>query len=74
MISHQPLELLAGILAAAIRVVQQSIGLALAIEGPDGSPVVLNRPCGPPPGLERRVANHLGVFARRLADRKGAGR
>ena len=39
---------------------------ALAIEGPDGAPVVLNRPCGPPPGLERRVANHFGVFAQRL--------
>jgi hypothetical protein len=40
---------------------------ALVIEGPDGAPVVLNRPCGPPPGVERRVANHLGVFAQRLA-------
>lgn len=39
---------------------------ALVIEGPDGSPQVLNRPCGPPPGVERRVANHLGVFAQKL--------
>jgi hypothetical protein len=39
---------------------------ALVIERRDGSPVVLNRPCGPPPGTERRVANHLGVFARKL--------
>lgn len=41
---------------------------ALAVEAPDGQPRVLNRPCGPPVGTERRVANHLGVFARRLAD------
>jgi hypothetical protein len=47
---------------------------ALVIEGPDGSPIVLNRPCGPPPGMERRVANHLGVFAQRLADSKTASR
>jgi hypothetical protein len=47
---------------------------ALVIEGPDGSPVVLNRPCGPPPGAERRVANHLGVFAQRLADSNAARR
>ena len=46
----------------------------LAIEWQDGSPVLLNRPCGPPPGLERRVANHLGVFARRLAHSKAASR
>ena len=39
---------------------------ALVIEGADGAPVVLNRPCGPPVGAERRVANHLGVFAKRL--------
>jgi hypothetical protein len=45
---------------------------ALVIEGPDGAPVELNRPCGPPPGVERRVANHLGVFAQRLRDRKTA--
>ncbi len=43
---------------------------ALVIEGPDGSPVVLNRPCGPPPGTERRVANHLGVFAQRLEGKR----
>jgi exopolysaccharide biosynthesis protein len=43
---------------------------ALVIEGPDGVPVVLNRPCGSPPGVERRVANHLGVFAQRLPDSK----
>ncbi len=41
----------------------------LVIEGPDGSPMTLNRPCGPPPGRQRRVANHLGVFAQRLPDR-----
>jgi hypothetical protein len=40
---------------------------ALVIEGEDGSPVVLSRPCGPPVGTQRRVANHLGVFAQRLA-------
>jgi len=43
---------------------------ALVVEGADGSPVVLNRPCGPPPGTERRVANHLGIFARRLISSK----
>lgn len=42
---------------------------ALVIEGVDGSPCVLNRPCGPPIGTERRVANHLGVFAKRLTTR-----
>jgi Phosphodiester glycosidase len=47
---------------------------ALVIEGSDGSPQVLNRPCGPPPGVERRVANHIGVFAQRLAGGRGAGR
>lgn len=40
---------------------------ALVIEGPDGLPVTLNRPSGPPVGKERRVANHLGVFATRLS-------
>lgn len=39
----------------------------LAIEGPDGKAALLNRPSGPPPGLERRVANHLCVFAKRLS-------
>jgi len=39
---------------------------ALAIEGPDGEPLLLNRPCGPPAGSQRRVGNHLGVFARKL--------
>ncbi len=38
----------------------------LVIQGPDGKPLVLNRPCGPPPGALRRVANHLGVFAQPL--------
>lgn len=38
----------------------------LVVEGPDGQAATLNRPSGPPPGLERRVANHLCVFARRL--------
>ena len=42
---------------------------ALVIEGPYGVPVELNRPCGPPPGVEWRVANHLGVFARKLPAR-----
>lgn len=42
---------------------------ALVFEWPDGSPALLNRPCGPPVGLERRVANHLGVFAQRLTAR-----
>ena len=47
---------------------------ALVIEGPYGVPVELNRPCGPPPGVERRVANHLGVFAQRLAGDKALKR
>jgi hypothetical protein len=47
---------------------------ALVIEGPDGAPLVLNRPCGPPPGTERRVANHLGVFAQGLAGDKALER
>lgn len=36
---------------------------ALVIEGPDGAPLLLNSPSGK---YERWVANHLGVFARRL--------
>lgn len=36
---------------------------ALVIEGPDGSPLLLSSPSGK---YERWVANHLGVFARRL--------
>jgi exopolysaccharide biosynthesis protein len=36
---------------------------ALVIEGPEGKPVVLNRPSGK---YERRVANHLGIYARPL--------
>jgi hypothetical protein len=36
---------------------------ALVIEGADGKPKLLNRPSGK---YERRVANHLGVLARRL--------
>lgn len=43
---------------------------ALVIQGADGSPVVLNRPCGPPVGTERRVANHLGIFAETLPSRR----
>ncbi len=43
---------------------------ALVIEGADGQPELLNRPSGPPPGVERRVANHLCVFARKLENRK----
>lgn len=39
---------------------------ALVIEGPDGTPVTLNRVSGSPAGSQRRVANHLGVFAQRL--------
>ncbi len=46
---------------------------ALVIEGPDGSPELLNRPCGLPVGVERRVANHLGVFAQKLPN-SGRGR
>ncbi len=38
----------------------------LVIEGPDGEPMVLNRPSG---GAERPVANHLGVYARSLTSR-----
>ena len=45
---------------------------ALVIEGTNGLPVVLNCPCGPPVGRERRVANHLGVFAQRLPLAKGS--
>lgn len=39
----------------------------LVIEGPDGSPTVLNSPSHGriPPGRERPVANHLGIFAER---------
>jgi hypothetical protein len=38
----------------------------LAIEGPDGQPQVLNTPIHGrvPPGRERPIANHLGIFAR----------
>jgi hypothetical protein len=38
---------------------------ALVIEGADGNPITLNHPCGPPVGTQRRVANHLGVFAKK---------
>jgi hypothetical protein len=38
----------------------------LVIQGRDGKPELLNRPSGPPPGRERRVANHLCVFAQPL--------
>jgi hypothetical protein len=37
---------------------------ALVMRGPDGRPKTLNRPSGPPVGTERRVANHLCVFAK----------
>jgi exopolysaccharide biosynthesis protein len=39
----------------------------LVIEGLDGKPIVLNSPIHGrvPPGRERPVANHLGIFARR---------
>jgi exopolysaccharide biosynthesis protein len=43
----------------------------LVIEDPDGKPLIVNRPSGPPPGAERRVANHLCVFAQRLKTRQG---
>jgi len=38
----------------------------LAIEGPNGEPFVLNSPIHGriPPGRERPIANHLGIFAR----------
>ena len=42
---------------------------ALVVEDAEGHPVALNRPCGPPVGRQRRVANHLGVFAKRLPTR-----
>ena len=35
----------------------------LCVEGPQGQPIVLNRPSG---FFQRRVGNHLGVFARPL--------
>jgi len=35
----------------------------LVMQGAGGKPEVLNRPSGPPAGIERRVANHLCVFA-----------
>jgi exopolysaccharide biosynthesis protein len=39
----------------------------LVVEGPKGEPAVLNSPVHGriPPGRERPVANHLGVFAER---------
>ncbi|HWQ93613.1 MAG TPA: phosphodiester glycosidase family protein [Clostridia bacterium] len=39
---------------------------ALVVQGTNGAPQLLNRPSGPPPGTERRVGNHLGVFAKPL--------
>jgi hypothetical protein len=41
---------------------------SLVVEGPDGRPAVMNSPCHGrhPPGRLRPVANHLGVFARRI--------
>ena len=42
---------------------------ALVIQGPDGKPKRLNRPSGI---FERRVANHLGVFAKPLPETKPA--
>lgn len=41
----------------------------LVIEGSDGRPQLLNSPIHGriPPGRERPVANHLGIFARRLS-------
>ena len=43
---------------------------ALVMRGSDGQPTTLNRPSGPPPGTERRVANHLCVYAKGLAGRR----
>ena len=43
---------------------------ALVMRDTDGKPNMLNRPSGPPIGSERRVANHLCVFARGLAGRR----
>jgi hypothetical protein len=40
----------------------------LVIEGPEGNPLLLNSPSGK---YERWVANHLGVFARRLPASSG---
>ncbi len=40
---------------------------AMAVQTANGAKLV-NRPCGPPPGTERRVGNHLGIFAVPLAD------
>lgn len=39
---------------------------ALVVQGTNGLPSVLNRPSGPPPGTERKVGNHLGVYANPL--------
>lgn len=44
----------------------------LVIAGAGQLPVIVNRPSGPPPGSERRVANHLCVYARRLPENSGA--
>jgi hypothetical protein len=38
----------------------------LVMQGLEGKPERLNHPSGPPAGVERRVANHLCVFAQRL--------
>ena len=38
----------------------------LVVEASNKNPELLNRPSGPPAGNERRVANHLCVFARHL--------
>jgi hypothetical protein len=45
---------------------------ALVIEGPDGEPAVLNSPIHGrvPPGRERPVANHLGIFAGRRGGKR----
>lgn len=38
--------------------------VTLVVEGPDGKPEVLNSPIHARiPGLERPVANHLGIYA-----------
>ncbi len=47
----------------------------LVIEGPTGKPVVLNSPIHRriPPGRERPVANHLGIFANRIGQEQKTG-
>ena len=47
---------------------------AMAVEGPDGEPRLLNRPIHAGiPGTERPGPSHLGLWAPRLPDRMGTG-